>query len=130
MPTRRSSARSHAHRAPSSSRAPRAPSATSTSRSPRTSEMTAVAIGRYRIERELGRGGMAVVHLARQLDLDRHVALKELAGLWATDPTATVRFLREARLAGSLNHPNIVTVFEYFEHEGVPYIAMEYLPHG
>jgi serine/threonine protein kinase len=87
-------------------------------------------VGRYKLERELGRGGMAVVHLARQPDLDRAVALKELAGLWATDPTATARFLREARLAGSLNHPNIVTVHEYFEHGGIPYIAMEYLPRG
>ena len=87
-------------------------------------------IGRYRVERELGRGGMAIVHLARQADLERPVALKELAGLWATDPTATMRFLREARLGGSLNHPNIVTVHEYFEHGGVPYIAMEYLERG
>jgi serine/threonine protein kinase len=73
---------------------------------------------------------MAIVHLARQADLERAVALKELAGLWATDPTATLRFLREARLGGSLNHPNIVTVHEYFEHGGVPYIAMEFLPRG
>ena len=87
-------------------------------------------IGRYRVEREIGRGGMAIVHLARQADLERAVALKELAGLWATDPTATMRFLREARLGGSLNHPNIVTVHEYFEHEGVPYIAMEFLARG
>jgi serine/threonine protein kinase len=73
---------------------------------------------------------MAIVHLARQADLERPVALKELAGLWATDPTATMRFLREARLGGSLNHPNIVTVHEYFEHGGVPYIAMEFLSRG
>jgi serine/threonine protein kinase len=87
-------------------------------------------IGRYRVERELGRGGMAIVHLARQADLERPVALKELAGLMATDPTAITRFLREARLAGSLNHPNIVTVYEYFEYGGLPYIAMEFLPRG
>ena len=87
-------------------------------------------VGQYKLERELGRGGMAVVHLARQPGLERAVALKELAGLWATDPTATARFLREARLAGSLNHPNIVTVHEYFEHGGIPFIAMEYLPRG
>jgi serine/threonine protein kinase len=73
---------------------------------------------------------MAIVHLAHQADLERAVALKELAGLWATDPTATMRFLREARLGGSLNHPNIVTVHEYFEHGGVPYIAMEFLSRG
>ena len=87
-------------------------------------------IGGYRIERELGRGGMAIVHLAHDADLDRAVALKELAGLWATDPTATARFLREARLAGSLSHPNILVVHDYFEHGGVPFIAMEYLPAG
>jgi serine/threonine protein kinase len=73
---------------------------------------------------------MAVVYLARQPDLDRAVALKELAGLHALDATATTRFLREARLAGSLNHPNIVTVYEYFEHGGIPYMAMEFLPRG
>ena len=73
---------------------------------------------------------MAIVHLAHQAELERAVALKELDGLGATDPTATVRFLREARLGGSLNHPNIVTVHEYFEHGGVPYIAMEFLPRG
>ena len=87
-------------------------------------------IGRYRIEREIGRGGMAVVYLARQLDLDRPVALKKLAGLHASDPTVITRFIREARLAGSLNHPNIVTVHEYFEHAGHPYIVMEFLPRG
>ena len=87
-------------------------------------------IGRYRVEREIGRGGMAVVHLAQQLDLERAVALKELAGLHATDATATTRFVREARLGGSLNHPNIVTVHEYFEHGGLPYIAMEFLARG
>jgi serine/threonine protein kinase len=73
---------------------------------------------------------MAVVYLARQLDLDRPVALKMLAGLHAFDPTVTSRFVREARLAGSLNHPNVVTVYEYFEHAGLPYIAMELLPRG
>ena len=73
---------------------------------------------------------MAVVHLAHQLDLGRDVALKELAGLHATDPTAAIRFVREARLAGSLRHTNIVTVLEYFEHGGVPFIAMEYLERG
>jgi serine/threonine protein kinase len=101
-----------------------------TGESPPTSEATSGEIGRYRVEREIGRGGMAVVYLARQLDLDRPVALKKLAGLHASDPTVTTRFVREARLAGSLNHPNIVTVYEYFEHAGLPYIAMEFLPRG
>jgi Protein kinase domain len=88
------------------------------------------AVGRYHVEGELGRGGMAVVYLARQLDLDRSVALKELALLPTSDASIAKRFLREARLAGSLSHPNIVTVYEYFEHDGTPYIAMEYMPRG
>jgi serine/threonine protein kinase len=87
-------------------------------------------IGGFRIERQLGRGGMAIVHLAHQAQLDRAVALKELDRYGATDATATARFVREARLGGSLNHPNIVVVYEYFEHGGVPYIAMEYLARG
>jgi Protein kinase domain len=87
-------------------------------------------VGRYEIVREVGRGGTAVVYLARQSDLDRDVALKELAGLHASDPAFVERFLRESRVAGSLNHPNIVTVHEYFEHEGTAFIAMEYFERG
>jgi tRNA A-37 threonylcarbamoyl transferase component Bud32 len=87
-------------------------------------------VGRYEILRELGRGGMATVYLARQPDLDRLVALKELRAFRTDDPGVARRFLREARLAGSFNHPNIVTVHEYFEFDRVPYIAMECLPRG
>jgi predicted Ser/Thr protein kinase len=87
-------------------------------------------VGRYEIVREIGRGGMAVVYLARQRDLDRLVALKELSSFHASAPEFAERFLRESRLAGSLSHPNIVTVHEYFEEGGVPYIAMEYVPRG
>ena len=74
-------------------------------------------VGRYEIVREVGRGATAVVYLARQTDLDRNVALKELAGLRAADPDAVERFLRESRMTGSLSHPNIVTVYEYFQHD-------------
>src|SRR5919107_1837101 len=87
-------------------------------------------VGRYGILGELGRGGMAVVHLARQLDLDRLVALKELAAFHAADPDFARRFVRESRLAGSLVHANVVTVFDFFEHDGTPYIAMEYVERG
>ena len=87
-------------------------------------------VGRYGILRELGRGGMAVVYLARQLDLDRLVALKEMAAFQRRTPDLARRFLRESRLAGSLAHANIVTVFDYFEHDGTPYIAMEYVERG
>src|ERR671933_213825 len=87
-------------------------------------------VGRYEILHEVGRGGMAMVFLARQTDLDRFVALKELGAFHASDPSFAQRFLRESRVAGSLSHPNIVTVHDYFEHEGTPYIAMEYIERG
>src|SRR4051794_8442974 len=87
-------------------------------------------VGRYEILRRIGRGGMAVVYLARQTDLDRLVALKQLNVLDRDDPSYAQRFLRESRVAGSLSHPNIVTVHDYFEHDGTPYIAMEYVDHG
>jgi predicted Ser/Thr protein kinase len=94
------------------------------------SVQVARTVGRYEIVREIGRGGMAVVYLARQTDLDRFVALKELAAFRAHDPDVVERFLRESRLAGSLSHPNIVTVHEYFEREGTAFIAMEYFERG
>jgi tRNA A-37 threonylcarbamoyl transferase component Bud32 len=87
-------------------------------------------IGRYELVRKIGSGGMATVYLARQLGLERMVALKELRTLRTPDPSFARRFLREARLAGSLNHPNIVTVHDYFEESGAPHIAMEYLERG
>src|SRR4051794_24088564 len=87
-------------------------------------------IGRYELLREVGRGGMAGVYPARQTDPDRDVALKELRAFQAADPSIARRFLQESRLAGGLTHPNIVTVHEYFESEGTPYIAMEYLERG
>ena len=73
---------------------------------------------------------MATVYLARQRELDRDVALKELTLLQEPEPAVARRFLREARLAGSFSHPNIVTVHDYFERGGAPYIAMEYLERG
>ena len=87
-------------------------------------------VGPYRIVRQLGRGGMAVVYLAKQPVLARSVALKELAPFLAGDPALAQRFIREARVAGSLSHPNVVTVFDFLEQDGVPYIAMEYLERG
>ncbi|HEV3045932.1 MAG TPA: serine/threonine-protein kinase [Solirubrobacteraceae bacterium] len=87
-------------------------------------------VGRYEIVEELGRGGMATVHLAKQVGLGRVVALKELGAFHASRPGASERFIREARLAGSLSHANIVTVYEYFEEAGTPFIAMEYVQYG
>ncbi len=87
-------------------------------------------VGRYDLLEVIGRGGAAVVYLANQRDLRRPVALKELAPFHADDATFARRFIEESRLAGSLGHANVVTVHEYFEDGGVPYIAMEHLPHG
>src|SRR3954452_25597245 len=87
-------------------------------------------VGPYRVVRRLGRGGMAVVYLARQPALARSVALKELAPFLAGDPALAQRFIREARVGGALSHPNVVTVFDFLEQDGVPYIAMEYLERG
>jgi tRNA A-37 threonylcarbamoyl transferase component Bud32 len=95
------------------------------------SDTAARTVGRYEILRRIGQGGMATVYLARQPGLDREVALKELDRFGIADQALfTSRFVREAKLAASLNHPNIVTVLDYFEHEGRPYIAMEHLEGG
>jgi serine/threonine protein kinase len=93
-------------------------------------ELRALTAGEYEIRGEIGRGGMAVVYLAKQPVLGRSVALKELAPFLAGDPALASRFIREARVAGSLNHANVVTVFDFLEQDGVPYIAMEYLERG
>ena len=77
----------------------------------------------------LARGGMAVVFLVHQPALDRDVVLKRL-DLEGGDPALAQRFVREARLAATLDHPNVVTLFDFFEHDGVPYIAMEYVAGG
>ena len=87
-------------------------------------------VGRYEILREIGRGGMAVVYAARQSDLNRVVALKELSAFHAATPEHKKRFLRESQLTANLTHSNIVTVHEYFVHGETPYIAMEYLERG
>ncbi|HEY1520531.1 MAG TPA: hypothetical protein VGF91_29165, partial [Solirubrobacteraceae bacterium] len=72
-------------------------------------------IGRYEVAGELGRGGMAVVYLARQVELGRPVALKELAAFGVHDPDLAERFVRESRVGGSLSHPNVVHVYDFFE---------------
>src|ERR1700749_2359532 len=87
-------------------------------------------VGRFDLLEVIGRGGAAVVYLAVQRDLQRHVALKELAPFHLADSSFAERFVEESRLAGSMNHANIVTVHEYFEDGSVPYIAMENRPHG
>src|SRR5918996_3617514 len=85
-----------------------------------------LAEGRYL--RELGRGGMATVHLARDSELDRPVAVKVLAGHLSGDEDLRERFVREARMAAGLSHPNVVQVFDAGEEDGRLFIVMEYVP--
>ncbi len=84
-------------------------------------------IGVYRIERELGRGGMGVVYLAEDTRLHRRVALKALAPHIISDPKQKERLRSEARIAASLSHPAIATVYALEESEGHLYIASEYV---
>ena len=83
--------------------------------------------GRYRLERPLGHGGMATVYLGRDSELDRLVAVKVLAESLAGDEAFRRRFLREARLAARLSHPNVVGVYDAGEDAGGPFIVMEYV---
>jgi formylglycine-generating enzyme required for sulfatase activity/tRNA A-37 threonylcarbamoyl transferase component Bud32 len=85
-------------------------------------------LDKYEILEEIGRGGFAVVYMARDIELDRLVALKVLKPYWTDEPGFVNRFRREARVVARLRHPNIVTVYETGEAEGQLYIAMEYLP--
>ncbi len=84
----------------------------------------------YQIERELGQGGMAIVYLAMQESLHRHVALKVIKPILTTDEEFAQRFLREGRIIAQLSDPHIVTVYDIASHEGIYYLSMEYLPGG
>ena len=81
--------------------------------------------GRYRLVELLGQGGMATIYRARDAQLDRDVAVKLLRPEFGQDPDFLARFRDEARAAASLNHPNIVSVFDFGEGEAGPYLVME-----
>src|SRR5215213_2451021 len=92
-----------------------------------TALSTGSLLGDFRIERELRRGGMGVVYLATQASLERPVALKVIAPGLAELSGFRERFVRESRLAASLDHPNVIPVYAAGEENGVLYIAMRYV---
>lgn len=90
---------------------------------------TNMQFGPYRIEGQIGTGGMAVVYRASDPQ-GSPVALKILHSHWSTDPTLAARLRREAEIIRKLQHPHIVRVLEYGEHNGLPFLAMEYMAKG
>ncbi len=94
----------------------------------RDTEPAPGGISGFEIEQEIARGGMATVYLANQLSLDRKVALKTLHAF--NDPTHKTRFLNESRIIGSLNHRNVITIYDVGVEGGCVYLAMEYLDGG
>ncbi|MBI1794099.1 MAG: protein kinase [Chloroflexi bacterium] len=84
-------------------------------------------VGPYRIVEQLGQGGMATVYKAYHAALDRYVAVKALHPAFGEDPNFEARFQREARLVAKLEHPQIVPVYDYAEHEHRPYLVMKFI---
>ena len=80
---------------------------------------------RYQIQDPIGRGGMATIYRGRDLRTDRVVAIKLLREVYSTDPKFVTRFQREAKAASSLQHPNIVQVYDYGQSDGNYFIVME-----
>ncbi|HSB15623.1 MAG TPA: protein kinase, partial [Bryobacteraceae bacterium] len=88
--------------------------------------MTGRTISHYQILDKLGEGGMGVVYRARDTHLDRFVAIKVLPSEKVADPERKRRFVQEAKAASALNHPNIITIYDIDQADGIDYIAMEY----
>ena len=86
--------------------------------------------GRYELRAVLGRGGMAAVYRAHQAALGRDVAVKVIAPALASDPAFVERFRREARIVAGLRHPNILTVHDFGEDNGLLYLATELIEGG
>lgn len=84
-------------------------------------------LSHYRILEKVGEGGMGVVYKARDLHLDRFVAVKLLPPEKLADPIRRQRFVQEAKSASALNHPNIIHIYDVSEADGTPFLAMEYV---
>lgn len=84
-------------------------------------------VGLYRIVAQLGSGGMATVYKAYHAALDRYVAIKVMHAAFKEDPNFLARFQREARIVAKLEHPHIVPVYDFNEHEGQPYLVMRFI---
>lgn len=84
-------------------------------------------VGPYRIIEQLGQGGMATVFKAYHASLDRYIAIKVLHPAFGEDPAFEARFQREARVVAKLEHPNIVPIYDYAEHEKRPYLVMKFI---
>jgi eukaryotic-like serine/threonine-protein kinase len=89
--------------------------------------MTPEWVGRYRILRPLGAGGLGEVYLGEDPALNRRVAIKMLPAASGFDSAANARLLREAQAATTLDHPHVCAVYEVGEHHGAPFIAMQYV---
>src|SRR5690348_9293720 len=90
-------------------------------------DLQAALAGQYSLQRELGRGGMGIVYLARDVQLDRDVAIKVLPAHLAASAESRVRFLREARTAAGLSHPHVVPIHAVGEAGGFVFFVMSYV---
>jgi protein kinase-like protein len=95
---------------------------------PATSPSPGQVLGHFRLQQRIGEGGMGIIFRARDLRLERDVAIKILNQKMLGDPAGRKRFRREALVLGRLNHPNVELVYEFTEDGAIDYIVMEYVP--
>lgn len=84
-------------------------------------------IGKYQLLEKIGSGSTAITYRACDIHIDRIVALKVITGSMAQEPNVVERFKQEARIAATLHHPHIVTIYDFGDNNGVPYLAMRFV---